>query len=70
MSNININNYRNSIVAVVLVIGGLAIVPALNGHEIQTTLPKDIKTKVTDFLKKLKDRLNRGSGYVGGEGNG
>lgn len=55
-----------AIASLVLVIGGLAIVPAMD-HQAQAIVsPKDIKSKVTDFLKKLKDRLTHGSGGGGG----
>ena len=51
-----------------MIIGGLVAIPALNGHEAQASLPKDIKYKVTDFLKKLIDRLTNRDGSGGGGG--
>jgi hypothetical protein len=46
------------ITTLALVLGGLAI-----DHQAQAIVSsKDIKSKITDFLKKLKDRLTFGSG--------
>jgi hypothetical protein len=67
-----VNVYNIAVIAsAIMIIGGLVAVPAfISGHEAQAAFPKDIKSKVTDFLKKLRDRLTNRGGGSGGTGGG
>jgi hypothetical protein len=54
-----------------LVIGGLAIVPALGHEALAAVSPKDFKTKVKNFVKKIVGKFfNRGGSGGGGSDNG